>query len=355
MSTSSHSQQSQQKNIRKKSYKKQFMIVSVIVLGIFLVSFGLGRYPIPIRDVVNFLTFGIFSKETIDMSATASKVFYSIRLPRVIAAMTVGAALSVSGAVFQGMFRNPLVSPDILGVTSGASFGAAMGILLGGTTAYMVPTFAFIFGVLAMVAAYTIATATRGESTIMLVLSGMVVSSFFSAALSLIKFVADPQDKLPSIVYWLMGQFSRITWDATITLLLVVVPCMIVVYLLSWKLDLLSLGDDEAASLGLNVNMLRFLLITAATFLVAVSVSTAGAIGWVGLVVPHIARMLSGSEHTVSIPMAALVGGGFLLLMDDFARNITTGEIPIGILTAAIGAPFFAYLLIKRKNNVWNR
>jgi len=359
MNTSNHMVQSNNSKISKhninKSNKKSLIIVAIIVIGIFLVSFGLGRYPIPVKDVIHYLFAGIFNQSSLDWDSSAVKVFFYIRLPRVIVALTVGAALAVAGTVFQGMFRNPLVSPDILGVTSGCSFGAAMGILIGGSTALLVPSLSFIFGIFAMLAAYTIASATKGESTIMLVLSGMVVSAFFSAALSLVKFIADPYDKLPSIVYWLMGQFSRVTWDVAITLLIVVIPCFIAIYLLSWKLDVLSLGDDEAASLGLNVKLLRLSLITAATFLVAASVSAAGAIGWVGLVIPHIARMLSSSEHTISIPMATLVGGGFLLLMDDFARNITTGEIPIGILTAAIGAPFFAYLLIKRTNGVWNR
>lgn len=340
---------------RVKANKLTFSIVTLLLIAIFLVSLGLGRYYIPVTDVVKIAIQGIFAKSSLDFSDTATSVFYYIRLPRILAALLVGASLAVAGTVFQGMFRNPLVSPDILGVTSGCSFGAAMGILISTSSIYLISSLSFVFGIIAMAAAYAIATATRGESTIMLVLSGMVVSAFFSAALSLIKYLADPYEQLPSIVFWLMGGFSRITWDSALILMAITIPCMIIVYLLAWKLDLLSLGDDEAQALGVNVKFLRFTLITAATFLVAASVSAAGAIAWVGLVIPHIARMLSSSEHTISVPMAALVGGAFLLLMDDVARNLITAEIPIGILTAAIGAPFFGYLLIRRSGAAWNR
>jgi len=349
------SQRQSQSSNRAKLNKPFFILICIIVGGIFLVSLGLGRYPIAVKDVISLLLTGLMSPQELNWTDSATSVFYHIRLPRVIVALAVGAALAVAGTVFQGMFRNPLVSPDILGVTSGCSFGAAIGILMPSTSVYIVSIFAFLFGILAMAAAYSISSASRGEQTIMLILAGMVVSAFFSAALSFLKYVADPYEQLPSIVFWLMGGFSRVTWDIAFALLIVVVPCLIVVYLLSWKLDLLSLGDDEAVSLGINVKLLRFLLIMTATFLVAAAVSAAGTIAWVGLVIPHIARMLSSSEHTISIPMATLVGGGFVLLMDDFARNLMTSEIPISILTAALGAPFFAYLLIKRTNGVWNR
>lgn len=340
---------------RNKLNKPFFFIVLALVVGIFLVSLGWGRYPIPVAKVAQLLATGIFDKASLDWNDPAISVFYHIRLPRVLVALLVGASLAVAGTVFQGMFRNPLVSPDILGVTSGCSFGAALGILLPFASVYSVSIMAFIFGVVAMAFAYGISTASKGEPTIMLILAGMVVSAFFTAALSFVQYTADPYNELPAIIFWIMGGFFRTNWEIALVLLFTVVPFMIIIYLLSWKLDLLSLGDDEANALGLNVKLLRFVLITSTTFLVAISVSAAGTIAWVGLVIPHIARMLTGSEHTVSIPMAALVGGGFVLLMDDLARNLTTSEIPISILTAALGAPFFAYLLIKRTHKAWNR
>lgn len=342
-----------QLNNKKKSYFVHFTIAALLVIAIFTVSLTLGRFSIPIKELAEIIR--SFFNGTYDLDDSATSVFFYIRLPRIIAALLVGAALSVAGTVFQGIFRNPLVSPDILGVTSGSSFGAALGILLPFASIYSVSISAFIFGLIAMVIAYTIATASRGESVIMLVLAGMIVSAFFTAGLSLIQAVADPYNELPAIIFWIMGGFFRVNWEMTIILIIIVIPCLIISYLLGWKLDLLSLGDEEAASLGINVKILRVTLIVVSTVMVAASVSIAGTISWIGLVIPHIARMLTSSEHTISIPMATFVGAGFLLLIDNIARNITASEVPISILTAALGAPFFAYLLISRSNKAWNR
>lgn len=338
---------------KKVNYLPYFLITLSILFVIFLISLGWGRYPIPLTELFSIIVSLITGNA--DMNDSATSVFFYIRLPRVIVALLVGAALAVAGTIFQGMFRNPLVSPDILGVTSGCSFGAALGILLPISSIYTVSISAFLFGIVAMAAAYAISVASKGDAVILLVLAGMVVSAFFTAALSLLQYVADPYNELPAIIFWIMGGFFRVNWEMAITLMVTIIPCLLIAYFLGWKLDLLSLGDEEAASLGINVRILRFTLIVVATFMVAASVSIAGTIAWVGLVIPHIARMLTSSEHTVSIPMATLVGGGFVLLMDDFARNITTSEIPISILTAALGAPFFAYLLIRKTNKVWNR
>lgn len=338
---------------KRKSYKLSFIIITSILIGIFLLSLGWGRYPIPVKDVLSIM--GNLLTGQADFDDTATSVFFHIRLPRVIVAFLIGAALSVAGAIFQGMFRNPLVSPDILGVSSGSSFGAALGILIPFAGIYTISISAFMFGIIAMFIAYTISKASKGDSVITLVLAGMVVSALFSAALSLLQYLADPYEQLPAIVFWIMGGFFRINWEMAIGIIVTIIPCLILAYFLGWKLDILSLGDEEASSLGVNVKWLRLVLIVIGTFMVAASVSVAGTVSWVGLVIPHIARMLSSSEHTISIPMSALVGGTFVLLMDDLARSITTSEIPISVLTSALGAPFFAYLLIMRSNKVWNR
>jgi iron complex transport system permease protein len=249
------------------------------------------------------------------------------------------------------MFRNPLVSPDVLGVSSGAALGAAIGILLPGGGS--IQAWAFCSGVAAVALTYGIARAPRGQSVVMLVLAGMVVSAFFGAALSFLKYVADPYEQLPAIVFWLMGGFYRASWPVVRSLVLTVLPGAALLLLTSWKLNILSLGDEEALSLGVNVRVMRPLLIAAATLMVAGAVSAAGTISWVGLVVPHIARMLAGADHDRSMPVAMLFGAGFMLLMDDLARSLTTAEIPVGILTSAIGAPFFGYLLITGRREAW--
>lgn len=324
------------------------IITSGIVLGIFLLSLHLGRYQIASADLWQLI---LHPGQQVDNPD--ANVFFYIRLPRILVAILVGAALSAAGALFQGLFRNPLVSPDILGVSSGCCVGAALGILLCAQSSYLMQILAFVFGIIAMLFAYGIAKAARGEAIIMLVLAGMVVSGFFSAVLSFLKYIADPYEQLPTIVFWIMGGFYRSNWDMVINLFVIVAPCLLILIMLSWKVNVLSLGDEEAASLGINVRWFRFVLISLATMMVAGSVSVSGTISWVGLVMPHIARMLVGADHRLSIPASMLVGSGFVLLMDDLARTFTTAEIPISIMTAAVGAPFFAYLLIRGKGKAW--
>lgn len=323
----------------------------MLVVLTFCLSLFCGRYEIEPSRLVQLLK--LAPAEWLNQ-ADAS-VFYYIRLPRIILAMLVGASLSASGALFQGMFRNPLVSPDILGVSAGCCFGAAAGIILSSYVAYpyLIPLLAFIAGIIAMSLAYGIAAVSRGEPIVMLILAGMVVGGFFSAGLSFLKYMADPYEDLPAIVFWMMGGFYRANWDIVTDLLVTLLPCMILLCLLAWKINVLSLGDEEAAALGVNVRVFRLLLIGVATFMVAGSVSVTGTIGWVGLIIPHIARMLVGSDHKLVIPMSMLIGGAFVMLMDNLARCMTTSEIPISILTAALGTPFFAYLLIKGRGKEW--
>jgi len=320
---------------------------------VIILSLAMGRYQIAPGRVLALLgeiLTGQFDPQTAPEDA---RVLYYIRLPRMLLAALTGAALAGAGSLFQGMFRNPLVSPDILGVSSGAALGAAIGILLPGSGASTVQVSAFIFGIAAVALTYGIAQVSKGQSVVMLVLAGVVVSAFFGAALSFLKYVADPYEELPAIVFWLMGGFYRASWPAVVTLLITSVPGMILLVLTSWKLNILSLGDEEALSLGVNVGGLRVILIAAATLMVAGAVSASGTISWVGLVVPHIARMLAGANHDQAMPVSMVTGAGFVLLMDNLARSLTTAEIPVSILTAALGAPFFGYLLIRGNRDVW--
>jgi iron complex transport system permease protein len=326
--------------------------ITIFIIILIIISSALvGRYHIEARQVLNLILAGppVFSK----LNTPESNVFYYIRLPRILLAMLVGASLSGAGSLFQGMFRNPLVSPDILGVSSGCCFGAALGILMPISSISTIQIPAFLFGLTAMIIAYGIAKASRGNAVIMLVLAGIVVSGFFDAALSSLKYLADPYEELPAIVFWIMGGFYKANWSMVLKLFIMTVPCMILLVMLSWKINILSLGDEEASSLGVNVKYLRLFLIFLATFMVAGSVSFSGTICWVGLIIPHISRMIVGSDHKISLPFSMLIGSGFVLLMDNFARCLSTAEIPVSILTSAVGAPFFAFLLITGKGNVW--
>jgi len=275
-------------------------------------------------------------------------VVFRIRLPRVIAAMLVGAGLSLAGASFQGLFRNPLVSPDILGVAAGAGFGAALGILVSGNP-WVIQVSAFAFGIVAVAVTYGIGRVYHNSSTLILVLAGIIVGSLFSALLSLAKYVADPYDTLPAIVFWLMGSLSSVSNTDIIAVAPPILLGSLCLYLIRWRINLLSLGEEEAQALGLDTKRMTVVLIVASTVITASAVCISGIIGWVGLVVPHIGRMLVGPDFRKLVPVSAILGASFLLVVDDIARTLTATEIPLGILTALVGAPFFAYLLTQKK------
>jgi iron complex transport system permease protein len=259
--------------------------------------------------------------------------------------MLVGMALSVSGAAYQGMFRNPLVSPDILGASAGAGFGAALGILLS-LNILNIQLLAFGFGSAAVFLVYLISgRIKRGDPTLVLVLTGILIGTVFTSLISIIKFVADPYDKLPAITFWLMGSLASIN---TTDIAIAVVPILfggVMLFLLRWRLNTLSFGEEEARTLGVNTGRTRFVIIVSATLMTAAAVSIAGMIGWIGLVVPHLARAVVGPNHKVLIPAAAIMGSTFLLLVDDIARIVTPLELPLGVMTSLIGAPLFIYLL----------
>ncbi len=334
--------------LRKKKDLKITVIMCLLLAVAALVSLSVGRYSIPLSSVFEILL-GNYPQE-LESAATV----LNVRAARIAAAVIIGAALSASGAAYQGIFRNPVVSPDILGAATGAGFGAALAILLGGS-ALTVQISAFVFGLAAVSVAYAVSGALTGNSgggvTITLVLTGMVISSMFSAFISIIKFVGDPYDALPSITFWLMGGLTYVTGDDVLIMLIPFVVSIIPLMLLRWRLNVLSLDDEEAEALGVDVKKTRLAVIVCATLMSSASVAAGGMIGWVGLIVPHIARMLNGPDYTKMLPCSILTGAIFLLIMDDLSRCLFAQEIPLGVLTAIIGAPFFLYLLFKGKRS----
>jgi len=291
--------------------------------------------------------FAIITNNTDTIPKEVLTVLLKIRVPRILSAILIGAALSMSGSSYQALFQNPMVSPDILGASQGAGFGAALGLLWYfsyQTTALM----AFAIGLTAVFIAYMISTKFKVDRILGLVLSGMMVGSIFSSMISFIKLVADPDNTLPAITYWLMGSLASIR-NADVKLVFIPILIGIVLTLsIRWKMNLLTMGEDEARSMGVNTKMTRIIIVFASTLMTAACVSVSGMIGWVGLVIPHFARMVVGNDYRYVLPASGLIGAMFLLIVDNLARNLTTAEIPLGILTSFVGAPLFIYLILKR-------
>ncbi|MEJ2638070.1 MAG: iron ABC transporter permease [Desulfosarcinaceae bacterium] len=311
----------------------------------FVLAMLLGRYGAPPVDVFRLVA-GKLTGSHGQWSSTLETVVFQIRLPRVCAAMLIGAGLSVSGASFQGIFRNPLVSPFILGVATGSGFGAALAILLSGNH-LIIQASAFLSGMLAVLISYSLTRLYKTSSMLVMVLSGVIVGTFFSALISLIKYVADPYDKLPVIVFWLMGSLATLSVRDLLVIIIPMIGGIGVIMSLRWKIGVLSMGEEEARSLGLESKRLRIVLVMAATLVTASAVAVSGVIGWVGLVIPHLARMIAGPDYRRLIPLCMSLGACYLLLIDTLSRNIVAGEVPLGILTATVGAPFFAIILRK--------
>lgn len=329
------------------------IILILILLFIFLISFSVGRYSVTPKELI-YIFYAKITGIPKTWSDNIESVIFQIRLPRIIAALIIGASLSVSGASYQCLFKNPMVSSDILGASAGAGFGAAIALLLSFNMAG-VEFLAFVFGMGAVFATYIISKIIgRGNSTtLILVLTGIVISSLFQSLISLIKYVADPDSKLPAITFWLMGGISNITANEIYLLLASFIIGIIPILLLRWKLNILAFGDEEAKSLGINVDRMRVILIFCSTLLTASSVAMAGMVGWVGLVIPHVTRLIVGPNYKTLIPSSVIIGASYLLLIDDISRTIFPMEIPLGILTSLIGAPFFLSILLKaRKNSI---
>lgn len=334
---------------KRKDKNHYIYIFMTLLIVIFLISFVIGRYPISIKLLLKVLFSKIFPIPK-TWSGTIDTVVFQVRLPRIIAAMLVGASLSVSGAVYQGMFKNPLVSPDILGVSAGSAFGAALAIFLSFNT-ISIQIFSFVFGLIGVILAYIISMKIRENPLISLVITGVLVGSIFTSLTSLIKYLADTNDKLPTITFWLMGSLSSISPRDVKTIFIPILLGMFPLYILRWRLNVLSLNEDEAKTVGLDTEKLRVIVIICSTLMTAASVSVSGIIGWIGLVIPHLSRMIVGPDYRILFPTTILLGSSYLLLIDNIARTFTTVEIPLGILTSLIGAPFFIFLLLNSKRS----
>lgn len=318
-----------------------------------LVSLCVGKYPLPLKEVSLFLAFklGLGGHVDPDRLGLLENVLLDIRLPRILTASLVGAALSISGASFQAMFVNPLVSPSLLGVLAGASFGAALGMVFLKTW-YAVQIATFIGGVAAVGAALFIARIYQARSALMLVLGGIISGALFTSLLSIVKYLADPYNQLPAITFWLMGNLTLTDRGMALRVGLPILAGILGMVLLSRQLNVLSLGEDEARALGVNVGRVRFLVILCATLVSALTVVLAGVIGWVGLIIPHITRMLLGPDHETLLPASALIGASYLLVVDNVSRLSFAFEIPIGIATSLVGIPFFL-LVLRNARRAW--
>jgi iron complex transport system permease protein len=324
---------------------KIIILLLLSICAIYL-ALSLGRFPISLRNIGLILT---GSKE---ISQVERVVLFSLRLPRVLAALFVGAALAGSGAVYQTAFRNPMVSPSVLGASSGAAFGAALAILMG-FPRWTVNLLSFLFGLGAVFLALMIASsAGKKGKVLILILTGMLVSTFFTALISLVKFTADPQETLPEITYWLMGSLSGVNINDSLFMGGILITGSSIIYLMRWKIALLSLDEDEAGSMGINPGFYRLLVIICSTMMTSAAVSISGVIGWVGLIIPHIARIIAPSRFDHMFLVSLFTGGIYLLVMDTFSRVISSVEFPLGILTSLIGAPFFAFFLIRSRREV---
>lgn len=327
------------------------LLMAVILVACILLSFLFGRYPVPFRELCGILAnkflsiFGL-GIEPFWTDAMQAAV-WNVRLPRVLMSVLVGACLSAAGAAYQGVFQNPMAAPDVLGASAGAGFGAALAIYVGLSSMYITLA-AFGMSLLTVALVFWVSRHAKGERVLGLVLAGIMVSSLFQAGTSFIKLAADPTNKLPEITYWLMGSLSGAKWSELGFVIWPMLLGLVPLFLLRWRLNVLAMGDDEARAMGVDAGRLRIWLIIAATLVTAASVSVSGMIGWVGLVIPHMVRRICGSDYRWLMPCSMLGGGTFLLIVDNVSRNVTTSGIPIGILTAFIGAPFFLWLITGR-------
>jgi iron complex transport system permease protein len=316
---------------------------AALALGL-IVAFTVGRYPVSVAELIDVLVARITGRPA-SVPPAVENVVLLVRGPRVLAAMLVGAALAIAGTAFQGLFRNPLVSPDILGASSGAALGAVLGIYFS-LGVIGIETLAFAGGLIAVAAVYVIGSLLQSRDPVLvLVLTGVVVGALLGAGVGLVKYLADPYNQLPAMTFWLLGSLAATTVADLLPLTAPVAIGSAVLLALRWRLNVMSLPEEEARALGLATGPLRVAIVAAATLVTSASVATSGIIGWVGLVVPHLARALVGPDFPRLIPTAALLGGGYLLFIDTLARTAAPVEIPLGILTAIIGTPFFIWLL----------
>lgn len=332
----------------------RWLAMLALLLGVMLLALCAGRYALTPWQVLGVLLEPLLPDlgGLAQAIAVEQRVVWQVRLPRILLAVLTGSSLAVCGAALQGAFRNPLVGPQMLGISSGAALGGCLAILLF-TSLPLILACAFGGGLLAVSVVYWLSRSQGKTTMLMLVLAGVVTSAFFAALISLVTYFADPNDTLPAIVFWLMGSFATASYFKLAVVLLPVLVGMSLLFALRFRINVLSLGDEQASAQGVAVEPLRWGLLVCVTLVVSASVAVSGTVGWVGLVVPHFARMLVGADHRVLLPASALAGGAYMVLVDTVARSASSAEIPLGVITAVIGAPIFAWLLRRTQARGW--
>jgi len=326
-------------------------LILILPVALLIISLTLGRYDINAFNVLRVLLSPIFPEAAAGIPEIARQLILQIRVPRILAALLIGASFGATGTAFQAIFKNPLVDSNILGVTSGAGFGAAVAILLM-RSAWQVQLSAFVFGLLAVSLSFFGSRLYKATPLLVLTLMGILVGSLFNSLTSLLKYVADPLDSLPAITFWLLGSLTSITWQNIPALFVITMAGLVFLWLIRWRLNILSLGDDEAKSLGIDPIRMKLIIIMFATLMTAVAVSVSGVIGWVGLVIPHAGRLIVGPDHKRLLPVSVGLGAAFMILIDNIARTLLPGEIPLGVLTGLIGVPLLIVLL-RQKRTGW--
>ena len=331
--------------MKKRRDRALEIVLPLVLLAVLvLVAFTVGKYPLAWRDVC-WLFWSKLTGMQHGLPASFETVVFGIRGPRIAGALLIGAALAAAGAAYQGLFRNPLVSPDILGVSSGAALGAVLGIFLS-LPVVGIQGLAFAFGLAAVALVYLIGSSVRGHDPVLvLVLAGVVLGTLFGSCVALLKYLADPYNQLPAITFWLLGSLASANPADIRAALLPVLIGLVPLHLLRWRMNVMSLGEEEAQALGINTRRTRLVIIAAATLMTSAAVAMAGVIGWIGLLIPHLARLVAGPDFTRMLPVAMIVGAAFLLAVDTLARTLTAMEIPLGVLTAFVGTPVFIWLL----------
>ncbi len=342
--------------MQKKDLALWYIVLTLALLVLIIFSLTLGRYVIAVDLVFDILrqnlTPNFLHHGSLACNEVEQMVVMELRLPRALGAVIAGMSLAMAGATLQGLFRNPLVDSHIIGITSGASFGGVLALLFVMPPLFVVSS-AFAFGLFALLAVFFLSRASNINRVTTLVLGGLIVGTFFYALVSLVVFMSDPQTQLPSIIYWLMGSFAKVDYQHLSMLAFPSIAAMALLYKMRWQINLLSLGDVDASALGVSVERIRWVVLVLTTLMVSAQVAVSGGIGWIGLVIPHIVRLLTGPDHRTLLPISALMGGIFMLIIDDMARAFTAQELPVGLLSTLVGTPVFAYLFWSRGVGAW--
>lgn len=349
MNTDERAREMSGRTLSTAKYRILLVSLSALLFLMLLSAECVGRYDLTIPEVVKILLYNVFHIDIpVTWTSMSQAVVMTLRLPRILGAILVGAALSLSGSAYQGVFKNPLVSPDILGVSSGACVGASVAILMHLNEAW-IQILAFVFGVITVLMTILIPRLIKNNSITMLVLSGVIMSGIMGSALGIIKYVADAETELAAITYWQMGSLAKVTIEDIGPVAFPIIIGCILILAMRWQINILSLGENEAKSLGIKTSFVRTVIILCATMLTASAVCTCGTIGWVGLVIPHVGRLLVGPDNTKCIPITLVMGSMFVLIIDTLARSISGLEIPLSILTGIIGAPFYIFILARQR------